>query len=101
MAKQKCDKLAPAGHPLGVLLAMIMSHCRLKYGLGKELQNLTENAGYSFHGWVSPLSWLIRKLQLYSDSLTLLCIDAQLSRYSPASGGEVNALDTIGRECIA
>src|SRR6266404_3485073 len=93
MAKQERDKLAPTGHPLGMLLAMMMSDCRVKYRLGKELQNLTENAGYSYHGWVSPFSWLIQQLQLYSDSLTLPCIDAQLRWHSPGPGGSVNVLD--------
>src|SRR6266436_6643019 len=101
MAKQERDKLAPTGHPLGMLLAMMMSDCRVKYRLGKKLQNLTENAGYSYHGWVSPFSWLIQQLQLYSDSLTLPCIDAQLRWHSPGPGGSVNVLDRSGSHQIS
>jgi hypothetical protein len=50
MTEQHGHELAPATDPAG----MALDDCPLKLGAGKQLQHLTENAGYSYHGGSPP-----------------------------------------------
>ena len=44
--------------PFRVFVALMLLDRSVENRARKELQNLTENAGYSFHGWVCVSSWL-------------------------------------------
>src|SRR5579862_5582589 len=57
VAKQERNELAPTGHSLGVLLALMLADCTLKNSSRNESQNLTENAAYSWHGRVILSCW--------------------------------------------
>jgi hypothetical protein len=46
--------LDPTTEPAGVALGPVHDDGSLKFGAGKQLQHLTENAGYSYHGGGGP-----------------------------------------------
>src|SRR5437879_8033020 len=54
VAEQHGHELAPAAEPAGMALGPVLDDRPLKLGAGKQLQHLTENAGYSYHGGGSP-----------------------------------------------
>ena len=54
LAEEHGHELAPAGEVAGVALGFVLAHCGLKLGARKQLQHLTENAGYSDHGDGGP-----------------------------------------------
>jgi hypothetical protein len=54
MTEQHGYELAPTTEPAGVALGPVFHDGPLKFGAGKQLQHLTENAGYSHHGSVGP-----------------------------------------------
>src|SRR5712691_8681176 len=72
VAEHERDELHPARHALGMLFALMLFNCGIEDRAWKEFQNLTENAGYSFHGWVTPFRLVVSQLQLYSGSPALL-----------------------------
>jgi hypothetical protein len=47
-------ELAPTTEPTGVALGPVLHDGPLKFGAGKQLQHLAENARYSYHSGVSP-----------------------------------------------
>jgi hypothetical protein len=47
-------ELAPAGEAAGVAFGLVLAHRGLELGARKQLQHLTENAGYSNHGDGGP-----------------------------------------------
>ena len=59
MAKLHRHKLAPAGHALGMLLALVARHGLAEQTARDNSDNLAENAGYSLHGWVDPPAELV------------------------------------------
>src|ERR1700686_5074982 len=71
VAKQERNELAPTGHSLGVLLALMLADCTLKNSSRNESQNLTENAAYSWHGRVILSCWWLA-LPTLPGSLALL-----------------------------
>ena len=50
LAERHGHELAPAGEAAGVSLGLVLAHRGLKLGTRKQMQHLTENAGYSNHG---------------------------------------------------
>src|SRR5258708_7179313 len=67
MAKHQRDELAPARHAFGVLLRLMLVHRRIENCSREKFENLLENAGYLFHGWVSPSVELLVTDQLYQE----------------------------------
>ena len=47
-------ELSPTTEPASMMLSPVLGHSRFKLLPGKQLQHLTENAGYSYHGGDSP-----------------------------------------------
>ena len=54
VTEQHGHKLAPATEPAGVTLGPVLGNGLFKLVAGKQLQHLTENAGYSYHGGGGP-----------------------------------------------
>ena len=54
VAEQHGHELAPAGEAPGMALSPVLDNGSLELGAGKQLQHLTENTGYSYHGGVGP-----------------------------------------------
>src|SRR5215469_15232239 len=54
MTEQHGHELAPTTEPTGVPLSSVLNDGPLKLGAGKQLQQLAENAGYSYHGGAGP-----------------------------------------------
>src|SRR5260370_34279920 len=67
MAKHQREELAPARHAFGVLLRLMLVHRRIENCSREKFENLLENAGYLFHGWVSPSVELLVTDQLYQE----------------------------------
>jgi hypothetical protein len=54
MAEEHGQKLLSTTRPTGMALGPVFHDGPLKLAAGKQLQHLAENAGYSYHGGVSP-----------------------------------------------
>ena len=54
MTEQHGYELAPTTEPAGVALGPVLHDGPLKFGAGKQLQHLAENARYSYHGGAGP-----------------------------------------------